>query len=258
MNSHRQSFVVRIVLLAAVGCVLTAPVAAQNAPPARPVAQPQPSTPAPAQPPAQPAAPAQAPGQPPVQPPSAAPAPPPVSPPFTSPRLAPPAPRAGQGQDDYKIGPEDILDISVWRNTDLTRTVSVRPDGKISLPLLNDIQAADLTPTQLRDTLAKGYAEFVSTPEVSVIVHEIHSVKVSVVGMVKNPGRYELKSRATILEALALAGGLNDFAKKDRIVAFRHAGRGWTKLPFNYSRVLSEWDEKENFALEPGDIIVVP
>jgi len=159
--------------------------------------------------------------------------------------------------DLYRIGPEDILDISVWKSPDLTRTVPVRPDGKISLPLLNDIQAAGLTPMQLRDVLSKGYSAYMPEPEVAVLIHEIHSIKVSVVGMVKTPGRYELKSQATVLEALALAGGLAEFAKRDRIVVFRRSGKNWLKLPFNYARVL-DWNEEENFFLMPGDIIVVP
>jgi len=160
--------------------------------------------------------------------------------------------------DEYLIGPEDVLDITVWKSTDLTRTVPVRPDGKITLPLLNDVQAATLSPMQLRDTLAKGYADYLSQPEVSVIVREIHSLKVSVVGRVKTPGRYELKGQATVLEALALAGGLTDFAKGDRIVIFRRVGKGWTKLPFSYTKVVAEWDEHQNIVLEPGDIVIVP
>jgi polysaccharide export outer membrane protein len=135
--------------------------------------------------------------------------------------------------------------------------VAVRPDGKISVPLLNDLQAAGLTPMQLRDQLAKGYATYQPEPEVSVIVKEIHSIKVSVVGMVKTPGRYELKSQATVLEALALAGGFTDFAKLDRIVVFRKSGKDWYRLPFNYRKVV-DWSEEENFMLQPGDIVIVP
>jgi len=160
--------------------------------------------------------------------------------------------------DEYRIGPEDVLDITVWKSAELTRTVPVRPDGKITLPLLNDVQAAAITPMQLRDTLAKGYADYLSSPEVSVIVREIHSLKVSVVGRVKTPGRYELKAQATVLEALAMAGGLTDFAKGDRIVIFRRVGKGWTKLPFSYTKVVAEWDEHQNIVLEPGDIVIVP
>src|SRR5206468_4817575 len=108
---------------------------------------------------------------------------------------------------DYRIGPEDVLDIAVWHNEAMSRTVPVRPDGKISLPLLNDIQAAGLTPMQLRDALSKKLEEYMPTPEVSVIVKEVHSFKVSVVGEVKRPGRHELKSQATVLDILALAEG---------------------------------------------------
>src|SRR2546422_1170538 len=110
-------------------------------------------------------------------------------------------------QGDYRIGPEDVLDISVWNNVAISRTVPVRPDGKISLPLLNDVQAAGLTAMQLRDLLNKKLAEYIPTSEVSVIVREVHSFKVSVIGEVKRPGRHELKSRATVLDALAMEIG---------------------------------------------------
>lgn len=160
--------------------------------------------------------------------------------------------------DAYRLGPGDVLDISVWHSADLSKTVPVRPDGMISLPLLNDIQAASLTPMQLRDQLEKKYAAYVSEPEVSVIVREINSLTVSVVGMVKTPGRYPLNSQTTVLEALALAGGLTDFAKKDRIVIFRRSGRTWRTIPFNYAHIVNDWSADENVALEPGDIVVVP
>ena len=167
-----------------------------------------------------------------------------------------PAPNPEQGV--YKIGPEDVLEVAVWKNTELTQTVAVRPDGRISLPLLNDVQAANLTPMQLRDALAKGLATYIPDPEVSVIVKEINSDRVSVVGSVKTSGRYPLKSQTTVLEALALAGGLTDFAKRDRIVVYRRDGVTWKTLEFNYSKVVNDWDVQENFALMPGDIVVVP
>ena len=118
--------------------------------------------------------------------------------------------------------------------------------------------AANLTPMQLRDTVAKGLATYISDPEVSIIVKEIHSDKVSVVGSVKNPNRYELKSQATVLEALAMAGGLTDFAKRDRIVVYRREGATWKTLEFNYTKVVNDWDVQQNFVLMPGDIVVVP
>ena len=160
--------------------------------------------------------------------------------------------------NDYRIGPEDLLDISVWNNTAIGRTVPVRPDGKISLPLLNDVQAAGLTPMQLRDALINKLQEYMPTPEVSVIVKEVHSFKVSVVGEVKKPGRHELKSQATVLDILALAEGFGDFAARGKIVVLRPNGEIVTHIPFNYNKVLSNNGTMENFFLQPGDIIVVP
>ena len=162
------------------------------------------------------------------------------------------------GSNNYRIGPEDVLDISVWNNTAIARTVPVRPDGKISLPLLNDIQAAGLTPMQLRDALSKKLEEYMPTPEVSVIVKEVHSFKVSVVGEVKRPGRHELKSQATVLDILALAEGFGDFAARGKIVVLRPAGETVMHIPFNYNKVLSNNGAVENFFLQPGDIILVP
>jgi polysaccharide export outer membrane protein len=152
-----------------------------------------------------------------------------------------------------------VLSVTVWKNPELTQTVSVRPDGRISLPLVNDVLVSHLTANQLRDVLTKKYSAFVTEPEVSVIVKEINSVKISVLGMVKTPGRYELKSRATVLDALAMAGGLVDFAKRDRIVIFRLKADGnYSPMGFDYTRVVSDYDAKSNFLLQAGDIIVVP
>src|SRR5439155_12577472 len=111
-----------------------------------------------------------------------------------------------EANGEYRVGPADQLDIAVWNNPAISRTMPVRPDGKISLPLLNDVQAAGLTPAQLRDVLMKRLTDYMPSPEVSVIVREVHSFKVSVIGEVKTPGRYELKSRATVLDVLAQAG----------------------------------------------------
>ena len=158
---------------------------------------------------------------------------------------------------DYKIGPEDLLDISVWKNPELSRTVPVRPDGKVSLPLVNDIQAAGLTPTDLRQQLTQKLSEYIPSPEVAVIVREVHSVKVAVVGSVKTPGRYELKSPATVLELIALAQGLTDFASRDRIVILRQTNGETKRIPFNYRKVAAG-DDQANLVVQSGDIIVVP
>jgi polysaccharide biosynthesis/export protein len=158
---------------------------------------------------------------------------------------------------DYQIGPEDVLDISVWKNPELSRKVPVRPDGKISLPLVNDIQAAGLTPSELRQQLAGKLAEFVPTPEVSVVVQEVQSLKISVVGAVKTPGRFTLRSPATVLECIALAQGLTEFANREKIVVLRQNGSTTQRIPFNYRKV-AEGSEQENFVVKAGDIIVVP
>jgi polysaccharide export outer membrane protein len=157
----------------------------------------------------------------------------------------------------YQIGPEDVLDISVWKNPELSRTVPVRPDGKVSLPLVNDIDAAGLTPAELREQLAARLAEFIPSPEVAVIVREVHSAKVAVVGAVKTPGRFELKSPATVLELIAMAQGFTDFASRDRIVVLRQEGQTTRRIPFNY-RSVADGDDQANFFVQAGDIIVVP
>jgi polysaccharide export outer membrane protein len=159
--------------------------------------------------------------------------------------------------NDYKIGPEDLLDISVWKNPELSRTVPVRPDGKVSLPLVNDIQAAGLTPIELRQQLIDRLAEFIPAPEVAVIVREVHSMKIAVIGSVKTPGRYELKSAATVLEMIALAQGFTDFASRDRIVVLRQENGETKRIPFNYRKVASG-DEQANLVVQSGDIILVP
>jgi polysaccharide export outer membrane protein len=157
---------------------------------------------------------------------------------------------------DYKIGIDDVLDIAVWNNTTVSRTVPVRPDGKISLPLLNEVPAAGLTPSQLRASLMAKLAEYMPTPEVSVIVREVHSNKISVLGEVRKAGRYDITQRATVLDAVALAGGFNDWARRSKVVIMRHDGNGMKRIPVNYNKIVAE--EDENILLQPGDIVVVP
>jgi polysaccharide export outer membrane protein len=160
---------------------------------------------------------------------------------------------------DYVIGPEDMLQVSVWKNDSLSRALPVRPDGKISLPLLHDIQAAGLTPMQLRDKIAAALGEFMPNPEVSVTVTEVRSYRVSVLGEVQKPGVLQLKSSTTILEAIALAGGFRDFASPGKIVIFRKDDAGQTKkIKFNYNRAVSNATEENNITLVTGDVVVVP
>jgi polysaccharide export outer membrane protein len=179
--------------------------------------------------------------------------------------LPPPAP--GVDQSQYRIGPEDMLAIAVWQNQDLTRTVPVRPDGHISLPLVNDVPAAGLTPMELRDLLKQKLAEYAPGAEISVIVAEVNSFKVSVMGKVQRPDRYLLKSPTTVLDVLALAGGFQDFANQEKVVVLRPepffvqgkpSGQTFRRLYMNYKKVIGAGGETENFALQPGDIVVVP
>jgi polysaccharide export outer membrane protein len=157
--------------------------------------------------------------------------------------------------ETYRIGPEDVLQISVWKNEAMSRSVPVRPDGKISLPLLNDVQAGGLTALELREALAKKLAEYMPSPEVSVIVTDVRSFKVSVIGEVARPGRYDLRSWTTVLDVLALAGGFTQFASRSRILILQPDGKTMKRIPFNYNKV---GGEQENFYLRNGDIIVVP
>jgi polysaccharide export outer membrane protein len=185
---------------------------------------------------------------------------PPAAPPAPAPRVAPVVRNASavDMSKEYLIGPEDVLDITVWKNCpDLCRTVPVRPDGKMSLPLVNDVQAAGLTPMDLRQHLTEQLAEYLPSPEVSVIVREVHNFKVAVVGSVKMPGDYEIKSQATVLELIARAQGLTEFANRDKIVVLRQKGTKTDRIKFNYRKV-AEGDDQDNFYVRAGDVIVVP
>jgi polysaccharide export outer membrane protein len=158
----------------------------------------------------------------------------------------------------YQIGAGDVLEISVWKNEQLSRPVTVRPDGMISLPLINDVQAAGLTPMQLREVLAKKLNEYIPSAEVSVIVNKVESFAVSVVGSVAKPGRYSLSAPTTVLEALAMAGGLTQFASHRNIFVLRTEGNTPKRLAFDYNKATSSGDPTENFLLRAGDVVVVP
>jgi len=164
----------------------------------------------------------------------------------------------GEAAVAYRIGPEDVLQISVFSNEALSRTVPVRPDGMISLPLLNDVKAAGLTPMELRDAIMKRLVEFVPSPEVAVIVTEVKSFMISVIGQVVKPGRYDLRSSATIVDALAMAGGFKEFAGRSKIIVTRTQGGVTKRIPFNYDKLDETKNPQVNFDLRPGDIVIVP
>ena len=158
---------------------------------------------------------------------------------------------------NYVIGAEDVLSISVWKEPDLTRTVPVRPDGKISLPLIDEVKAAGLTPKDLEKELTTRFSHFIASPQVSVIVADVRSQTFSIVGEVNRAGSFQLKQKTTMLEALAAAGGFKDFAKTKKIYVLRTNADGTkTRMPFNYDKALK--GEVPTFEVQAHDTIVVP
>ncbi|HET6370743.1 MAG TPA: polysaccharide biosynthesis/export family protein [Nitrospiria bacterium] len=159
---------------------------------------------------------------------------------------------------DYVIGPEDVVEISVWKNDALSKTVTVRPDGKISLPLIGDVQAAGLTASELKKTITKRLLEYKETPEVSVIVKEVNSYMVYITGEVVHPGKYPLKSRATLLQGITLAGGFTQFASKNNMVLLRRDGAGEIRIQVKYDDIVFGKKGSVDPFLLPGDTVVVP
>lgn len=156
----------------------------------------------------------------------------------------------------YIIGPEDVLDINVWKEPELSKTIPVRPDGKISLPLLHDITAAGLTPLQLKDLLTQELSKYLEAPTVSVTVAIINSFKIFIVGNVNGPGTVQVQREVNIVQAIALAGGFTDWAKKGKIKIVRKDGDVEKTLQANYNRILK--GKEPNIPIYPGDTIIVP
>jgi polysaccharide biosynthesis/export protein len=161
--------------------------------------------------------------------------------------------------DSFKIGPDDVLAINVWKEPDISHSVPVRSDGKISLPLVGEVQASGQTPKQLETEIAKKLTNYISEPEVTVIVQQIKSQRFNILGQVTKPGTYPLSNPTTVLDAIALAGGFRDFAKKKSIYVLRQTADGSsTRLPFNYKEVIKGKDPQQNIRLEPRDTVYVP
>lgn len=160
---------------------------------------------------------------------------------------------------DYVIGPEDVLAIAVWHEPDLSKTLPVRPDGKISLPLIGDVEASGRTASGLQAMIAEKLQAFIPRPEVTVIVQEVRSRTFNVVGQVLRPGSYSLVRPTKVLDAIALAGGFADFAKVKKIYVLRQKPDGSSvRIPFNYREVIDGDDPGQNVSLEAGDTVVVP
>jgi len=166
---------------------------------------------------------------------------------------------AAKGTEEFVVGPEDILQIMVWHEPELSSPrVLIRPDGKIGLPLLNDVQASGLTPNQLQANINESLKAFVTDPNVSVIVLEIHSQTVFITGSVGHSGPYPLGSPMTVVELLVRAGGLADFAKSEDILILRKEGDKQSRYRFNYKTFADGRDYKQNILLRNGDMIIVP
>jgi polysaccharide export outer membrane protein len=169
-----------------------------------------------------------------------------------------PAPQVSVNDAEYRIGPQDVLRIDVWKEPEVSRAVPVRPDGKISLPLLNDVQAAGLTPMQLSEVIGDGLKKYMNNPQVTVTVSEINSRRIYVTGEVTRAGVFPLLPKMTVLQALSSSGGFTQFAKVKSIYVLRTVDGQEAKLPFNYKDVVSGKKNEQNILLQPGDVIVVP
>lgn len=161
--------------------------------------------------------------------------------------------------DSFVIGPDDVLAVNVWKEPDISRSIPVRSDGKITLPLVGELQAGGQTPSQLQREIATKLQSYISEPEVTVIVQEVRSRRFNVLGQVAKPGSYVLSNSARVLDAIAVAGGFRDFAKKKSIYVLRQNGTGEpSRLPFNYSEVVKGKHPEQNVEINPHDTIVVP
>jgi polysaccharide export outer membrane protein len=169
-----------------------------------------------------------------------------------------PQPRWMAVSESYVIGPEDVLSIHVWKEEALSRTVPVRMDGKISLPLIDDVQAAGYTARQLKEVLTKRLKEFIDNPNVSVTVVEANSYKVYVSGQVRTPGVYRLRSETTLLQIIPMAGGFTDWANQKKILIIRKEDGKEKRITVNYKKIVKGDAPESNIILRTGDTIIVP
>ena len=162
--------------------------------------------------------------------------------------------------EDYIIGPEDVLEITVWRNADLSKVVTVRPDGKVSLPLIGDVEAVGKSAGQLAELIATRLKEYMENPQVSIVVQQVNSYAIYVMGEITKPGKFPLKSKTTLLQAITLAGGFTSNAARNKLVVFRFGEKGQKdiKIKASYDDIILKDNSAQNIELKPGDTIVVP
>jgi len=168
------------------------------------------------------------------------------------------AQKSGSDDPTYLIGPDDQVDVSVWGEPTISRSVPVRPDGRISLPLLNDVQAAGLTPMQLGAEITAGLKKYIEAPQVTVIITRASSLHVFILGEVTRAGAYPLLPKMTVLAALSSAGGFSPFAKRSKVHILRTENGKQITIPFNYKEAVSGQHPEQNVILRAGDTIVVP
>ena len=181
----------------------------------------------------------------------------------SNPAQASPTPDASTASkphdDSFVIGNDDVLAINVWKEPDISRSIPVRSDGRISLPLVGEVQATGRTPLKLEQDIAAKLKNYIAEPEVTVIVQQINSQKFNILGQVNRPGSYVITNSVTVLDAIAVAGGFRDFAKQKNIYVLRQNADGTqTRMPFNYKEVVKGQNPAQNIKLLPRDTIVVP
>ena len=163
---------------------------------------------------------------------------------------------ANPGAPEYHLGPEDVIEVFVWKEPELSTTVVIRPDGRISLPLTNEIDASGKTAIQLQREITEKLREFISQPVVSVMVKQVNSLKISVLGEVRRPDVYRIKNRVTVLDAIAMAGGFSDLAKPNKVVVLRNAPSGPQRIRVNVKQLVTD-DSRAPFYLQPLDTVYV-
>ena len=168
----------------------------------------------------------------------------------------PKAPVLKSAEAEYRLGPEDVIDVFVWKEPDLTVTVTIRPDGRISLPLTDQIEAAGKTAAQLQQEISEKLKQFISNPVVNVIVRQVNSLKISVLGEVKKPDVYRIKNRVTVLDAIAMAGGFTEFAKPTKVVILRNTPQGQQRYQINIKQAVSD-SKAAPIYLQPMDTVYV-
>jgi len=162
------------------------------------------------------------------------------------------------GESEFKLGPDDVIEVFVYKEPELSPTVVVRPDGKISLPLINDVHAAGLTPAQLRDRIVEESKKYVEDPNVTVVVKQINSRRVFVTGEIGKPGPYPLSGPTTVLQMVSIAGGFKEYAHPEKIMIIRTENGKPVSFKFNYKEVINGKKLSQNIELKPGDSVIVP